>query len=138
MDKETIKKLLKTAKNIAIVGCSNDPNKPSYQVAKYLKEAGYKIFPVNPKYESILGEKCYPNLKAIESDIDIVDVFRKSEDIIPIAYEAIDQNVKCFWMQLGIKNEEAKKLLESHNIVVIEDTCIKIFHSNMYRDEKNT
>jgi predicted CoA-binding protein len=131
MDRNKIKKLLKTAKNIAIVGCSDDPNKPSYQVAKYLKEVGYKIFPVNPKYESILGEKCYPDLKSIESKIDIVDVFRKAEDILPIAKEAIGLDIKCFWMQLGIKNEEAKKLLESRNILVVEDTCIKIFHSNI-------
>lgn len=126
-----LKELLKNARNIAIVGCSDDPEKPSYQVAKYLKNSGYKIFPVNPKYETILGEKCYKSLKDIEEQIDIVDVFRKSEDILPIAQEALNLNIKCFWMQLGIKNEEARKLLEKNNILVVEDTCIKIFHSNM-------
>lgn len=126
-----LKELLKNARNIAIVGCSDDPEKPSYQVAKYLKNSGYKIFPVNPKYETILGEKCYKSLKDIEEQIDIVDVFRKSEDILPIAQEALNLNIKCFWMQLGIKNEAARKLLEKNNILVVEDTCIKIFHSNM-------
>jgi predicted CoA-binding protein len=128
---DNLKELLRKAKNIAIVGCSEDPEKPSYQVAKYLKYKGYKIFPVNPKYESILDEKCYPSLSQIPDKIDIVDVFRKSEDILPIAKEAVNLGIKCFWMQLGIKNETAKQLLEQNNIIVVEDTCIKIFHSKM-------
>lgn len=126
-----LKELLKNAKTIAIVGCSDDPEKPSYQVAKYLKSKGYKIIPVNPKYSTVLDEKCFPSLSQIPEKIDIVDVFRKSEDILPIAKEAITLGIKCFWMQLGIKNEEAKQLLEKNNIIVVEDTCIKIFHSNM-------
>ena len=131
--------ILKNARTIAIVGCSDDPNKPSYQVAKYLKNVGYKIIPVNPKYDFILGEPCYSSLSQIPDKIDIVDVFRKSEDILPIAKEAINLGVQCFWMQLGIKNEEAKKLLEKNNITVVENTCIKIFHSHMGEgNEKNT
>lgn len=127
----SLQELLKTAKTIAIVGCSDDPDKPSYQVAKYLKSKGYKIIPVNPKYDKILDEKCYPSLTQIPDKIDIVDVFRKSEDILPIAKEAVNLGIRCFWMQLGIKNAEAKQLLEKNNIIVVEDTCIKIFHSNM-------
>lgn len=131
--------LLKNAKTIAIVGCSDDPEKPSYQIAKYLKSVGYRVIPVNPKYEFILGEKCYPFLSQIPDKIDIVVVFRKSEDILPIAKEAINTGIKCFWMQLGIKNQEAKELLERHGITVVEDTCIKIFHSNKERgNEKNS
>ncbi|MCX7769487.1 MAG: CoA-binding protein [Proteobacteria bacterium] len=127
----SLQDILKNAKTIAIVGCSDDPSKPSYQVAKYLKSVGYKIIPVNPKYDSILDEKCYPSLLSITENIDIVDVFRKSEDILPIAEEAVKLGIKCFWMQLGIKNKEAKELLENNNITVVEDTCIKIFHSSM-------
>lgn len=126
-----LQELLKATKTIAIVGCSNDPDKPSFQVAKYLKTKGYKIIPVNPKYDKILDEKCYNSLSQIPDKIDIVDVFRKSEDVLPIAQEAVNLGIKCFWMQLGIKNQEARQLLEKNNIIVVEDTCIKIFHSNM-------
>lgn len=126
-----VKEILVHAKNIAVVGISKNPEKPSYNVANYLKMMGYNVIPVNPNYEEVLGEKCYPDLTSIPGTIDIVDVFRKSEDILPIAEEAAKLGVKCFWMQLGIKNEAAKKMLEERGIVVVEDTCIKIFHSQL-------
>lgn len=122
--------LLKSLKTIAIVGISNDPEKPSYKVAEYLKNNGYKIIPVNPKYDTVLGEKCYKSLSDIEESVDIVDVFRKKEDILPIAQEALKIKPKIFWMQLGIDNQEAKELLEKHGIFVIENTCLKVFHNN--------
>lgn len=124
-----LKEILLESKNIAVVGISNNPEKPSYRVADYLKSKGYKIIPVNPNYQEVLGERCYPNLSSVEDKIDIVDVFRKSEDVLPIAKEALNLDIKCFWMQLGIKNEEARQLLEQKGIVVVEDRCIKIFHS---------
>lgn len=128
---ENLKKLVLTSKNIAIVGISSNPSKPSYRVAEYLKNAGYKIIPVNPNYDQVLGEKCYSNLTSVPFPIDIVDVFRKSEDVLPIAKEAVSLNIKCFWMQLGVSNEEARKLLETAGVVVVEDTCLKIFHSKI-------
>lgn len=127
MDKIT--ELLKSSSKIAIVGISNDPEKPSYKVAEYLKNNGYKIIPVNPKYETVLGERCYKNLSEIPEPVDIVDVFRKKEDILPIAEEAIKLKPKIFWMQLGIENQEAKELLEKAGIYVVENTCLKVFHS---------
>ncbi len=131
---KNIEQVLLSAKNIAVVGLSDSPEKPSFRVAEYLKKVGYRIIPVNPKYHEILGEKCYPDLKSVDIPIDIVDVFRKSEDVLPVAIEAAELGIKCFWMQLGIKNEEAKKLLEAKDILVVQDTCIKIFHSQMGKD----
>jgi len=133
---QKIEQILTLAKNIAVVGISKNPEKASYRVAEYLKQAGYKVIPVNPNYNEVLSEKCYPDLSSVDVPIDIVDVFRKSEDVLPIAKEAALLGIKCFWMQLGIKNEEAKKLLEDKGITVIEDTCIKIFHSQMKGRDK--
>ncbi len=128
MDK--INELLKSARTVAIVGISKDPEKPSYRVAEYLKNNGFRIIPVNPNYEEVLGEKCYKNLSEIPECIDIVDVFRKSTDILPIAEEAVKVKPRIFWMQLGIENKEARELLEKEGIFVVENTCLKIFHSN--------
>jgi len=127
---EKILELLKSSKTIAVVGISSDNEKPSYKVAEYLKKNGYKIIPVNPKYETVLGEKCYKTLSEIKEPIDIVDVFRKKDDILPIAEEALKLKPKIFWMQLGIENETAKKLLEANGIFVVENTCLKVFHSS--------
>jgi len=133
---QKIEQILTLAKNIAVVGISKNPEKASYRVAEYLKQAGYKVIPVNPNYNEVLSEKCYPDLSSVDVPIDIVDVFRKSEDVLPIAKEAALLGIKCFWMQLGIKNEGARKLLEDKGITVIEDTCIKIFHSQMKGRDK--
>jgi len=133
---QKIEQILTLTKNIAVVGISKNPEKASYRVAEYLKQVGYKVIPVNPNYNEVLSEKCYPDLSSVDVPIDIVDVFRKSEDVLPIAKEAALLGIKCFWMQLGIKNEEARKLLEDKGITVIEDTCIKIFHSQMKGRDK--
>lgn len=130
---QNVREILASAKTIAVVGISKNPEKPSYRVAEYLKNAGYDVIPVNPNYDEVLSEKCYPDLRSVDVAIDIVDVFRKSEDVMPIAKEAAELGIKCFWMQLGIKNDEARKLLEEKGITVIDDTCIKIFHSSMKR-----
>lgn len=121
--------LIKSSKNIAIIGISSDAEKPSYRVAEYLKNQGYRIIPVNPKYDEVLGERCYKNLSEIDIPVDIIDVFRKKEDILPITEEAIKIKPKIFWMQLGIENKEARNLLEREGIYVVENTCLKIFHS---------
>ncbi|MCX7990929.1 MAG: CoA-binding protein [Proteobacteria bacterium] len=122
--------LIKESKNIAIVGISNDPEKPSYRVAEYLKNNGFRIIPINPKYDTVLGERCYKSLTEVEENIDIIDVFRRSEDIPEIVEEALKKRPKIFWMQLGIENSEAKKMLEQNGIYVVQNLCLKIFHSS--------
>ncbi|MFM8463800.1 MAG: CoA-binding protein [Burkholderiaceae bacterium] len=96
-----LRRILKNNHTIAVVGLSADWYRPSYFAAKYMQEHGFRVIPVNPKYDEILGEKCYPNLKAIPDAVDIVDVFRKSEDCVPIAHDAVAIGAKVFWMQLG-------------------------------------
>jgi predicted CoA-binding protein len=126
-----IKKILDSAKNIAIIGLSDSPEKPSYGVARYLISSGYNIFPVNPKYDSILGAKCYKSLNDIDEKIDIVDVFRRPEHIFPVAEKAIEIEARVLWMQLGIINEEAAKLANEAGLDVIMDRCIKVDHRRL-------
>ena len=121
--------LLRTARTIAVVGLSDNPERPSYRVAAYLQSKGYRIIPVNPRCSSILNERCYPDLASVPGPIDIVDVFRKSEDVMPVAEEAARLDVRCFWMQLGVANAAARKLLESKGVFVVEDRCLKIVHA---------
>ena len=124
-----IPQILSSAKNIAVVGISDKPARDSYLVASYLKEAGYKIFPVNPKLESILGMQCYENLQEIQDPIDIVDIFRRSEFVIPIVEDALRIKARTIWMQLGVINEEAAQLALRSGLNVIMNRCIKIEHS---------
>jgi predicted CoA-binding protein len=126
-----IDQILEEYINIAVVGLSNAKMKPSFQVAQYLQRVGYKIYPINPKYSEILGEKCYPSLHAVKDAIEIVDIFRKSEFVTPIVREAIDIGAKVIWMQLGIVNREASKLALKAGLQVIMDRCIKIEHKNL-------
>jgi len=126
-----IKKILDSAKNIAIVGLSDSPEKPSYGVARYLISSGYNIFPVNPKYDSILGAKCYKSLNDIDEKIDIVDVFRRPEHILPVAEKAIEIEARVLWMQLGIINEEAAKLAHEAGLDVVMNRCIKVDHMRL-------
>src|SRR5918996_4845981 len=106
-DINTLRRILSQNRVIAVVGLSADWYRPSYFAAKYLQEHGYRVIPVNPKYESILGEKCYKSLRDIAEPVDIVDVFRKTEDVPPIADEAIAISAKVLWQQLGVRNEAA-------------------------------
>lgn len=122
---EKIKAILKNSKTIAVVGLSSNPNKPSNQVAQFLKEHGYTIIPVNPTKDELLGEKCYPSISDIPFDVDIADIFRRAEDIPPVADDAINKGVKVFWMQEGIVNNEAADKLRNANITVVMDKCIK-------------
>ena len=102
-----LRRILKENRTIAVVGLSADWYRPSYFAAKYMQEHGFRVIPVNPKYEEILGEKCYPDLKSIPDKIDIVDVFRKPADCVPIAQDAVAIGAKVLWLQLGVVNEEA-------------------------------
>lgn len=137
MTKQDTHQILKKTKTIAIVGISNKPERDSYKVAAYLQEQGYQIIAINPLLAgtSVLNTMCYESLvKAKEQtslDIDIVDCFRKSEDILPIVEDAIQVNAKCIWMQLGIVNLEAESLAKQKGMEVVMDLCTKIEHKKM-------
>ena len=125
---EIIKEVLKKYKKIALVGASKDLTKTSSVVMKYLQDYGFKVYPVNPsmKGESILGEKVFGNIKEIDGPVEIVDVFRPSNEVTEIAKDAIKINAKVLWLQLDIRNEEAKKIVETNDIIYIENKCTKI------------
>ena len=131
MESLEISSLLKEYKTIAVVGLSPKENRPSNQVARYLMEAGYHIIPVNPGQREIMGKKCYPDLKSIPEKVDIVDIFRKPEDIPPIVESAIEINAKVIWMQQGIVNEEAAAVAREAGLTVIMDRCLKVEHMNL-------
>ena len=127
-----LRRILKTSRTIAVVGLSANWYRPSYFAAKYLQEHGYRIVPVNPTYPEILGEKCYAALSEIPYKVDIVDCFRRSEEIRAIADVAIAIGAKVLWMQLGVVNEEAKKKAEGAGLEVVMDRCIKIEHARLF------
>ena len=125
---ENTKEILKKYKKIALVGASKDLTKTSSIVMKYLQKYGFKVYPVNPsmKGEEILGEKVFGSVSEIDSTVEIIDVFRPSSEAIEIAKEAVKINAKVLWLQLDIKNEEAKKIAEANNILYIDNKCTKI------------
>jgi uncharacterized protein len=133
---QTLHRILASYKTIAVVGLSADWFRPSFFAAKYMQEHGYKIIPVNPKYTEILGEASYPSLKAIPPElaatIDIVDCFRKAEDILPIAIDAIEIGAKCFWQQLGVINIAAHKQVSEAGLDAVFDRCVKIEHARVF------
>ncbi|MCP4634470.1 MAG: CoA-binding protein, partial [candidate division Zixibacteria bacterium] len=119
-----IAELIKNSKNIAVVGLSPKPDRASNGVARYLQDKGYRIIPVNPAYPEILGEKSYPDLKSIEEKVDIVDVFRKPDAVMPISEEAIEIGAGTLWLQEGVINEEAAQKALDSGLTVIMDRCI--------------
>jgi len=127
-----LRHILKNSHTIAIVGLSADWWRPSYFAAKYMQEHGYRIIPVNPKYTEVLGEKCYPTLEAIPDAIDIVDVFRKSEDCAPIAQQAVAIGAKTLWLQLGVENTEAQQIAEAAGLAVVMNRCVKIEYARLF------
>ncbi len=133
MDDSEIKKILCEASTIAVVGLSPKTDRPSHGVASFLKERGYKIIPVRPGTEELLGEKTYASLSAIPKDItiDIVDIFRRAQEVPPIVREAIERKTKLIWMQEGIINEEAAKEARDAGLNVIMDRCILKEHNRL-------
>lgn len=125
---DEIRRILEQAGNIAVVGCSEKPERSSHMVAAALQARGYRIIPVNPnaKGKTILGETCYASLSEIPEPVDIVDVFRKSEHVLPIAEEAVKIGAKVFWLQQGIINQEAADVAKAGGLTVIMDSCIKV------------
>ena len=131
-DISSLRRILKNNRVIAVVGLSANWWRPSFFVAKYLKEHGYRIIPVNPAYDEVLGEKCYPTLDDVPEKIDMVDCFRKAEDIGPLADATVRLGAKCLWMQLGVVNVAAAALAAEAGLDVVMDRCVKIEHARLF------
>jgi predicted CoA-binding protein len=116
------------AGRIAIVGLSDDPSRPSYQIALYLKAEGYEVVPVNPTHATVLGMTSYPTLRDVPGEVDVVNVFRRPEFCADVTRDAIAIGVKGVWLQSGIRNEEARKLAQSAGINFVQDRCIMVEH----------
>jgi uncharacterized protein len=132
---DVIAEILKNYKTIAVVGLSSNPRRPSFGVAQYIQSAGYRIIPVNPNETEVLGEECYPRLEDVPKShhIEIVDIFRRSEDIPPVVDSAIAIGAKVIWMQQGIENQNAAAKARAAALFVIEDACILIEHRLRHR-----
>ena len=131
-DLDTLRRILATHRTIAVVGLSADWFRPSYFAAKYMLDHGYTVIPVNPKYPEILGCKAYASLRDIPVRVDMVDVFRKPADVLPIAREAIDIGARCLWQQLGVANLEAAALARAAGLDSVMDRCVKIDHGRLF------
>ena len=131
-DIQTLRRILRENRVIAVVGLSANWYRPSFFAAKYMMERGYSVIPVNPAYKEVLGQKCYANLRDIPSKVDIVDCFRKAEDIMPIAEDAIAIGAKVLWQQLGVKNEAAARKAKAAGLDTVMDRCVKIEHARLY------
>jgi len=129
---KSIPDILNNYHHIAIVGLSASPWKPSYGVAKYLLNAGYNIYPVNPNYDTVLNLKCYPTLETVPFPIDIVNIFRKTDKVLSIVQDAILINAKVVWMQQGIIHDKAADLALKAGLEVVMDRCIKIDHLHYF------
>lgn len=128
----TIEDILNNSKTVAVVGLSANPDRPSHRVAGYLKENGYKIIPVNPNEKTILGETSYPDLASIPEKVDVVDIFRKPEDVPPIVRDAIKTGARAVWMQEGVVNEEAAAEARKAGLKVVMDHCMLKEHSKLH------
>src|SRR3954471_3693426 len=131
-DINSLRRILRENRVIAVVGLSADWFRPSYFAAKYMLEHGYRVIPVNPKYREILGQKCYASLREIPEKVDLVDVFRKTADVAPIVEDAIAIGAKVFWQQLGVKNEAAAAKASAAGLDTVMDRCVKIEHGRLF------
>lgn len=125
-DPDNLRRILGSVRRIAVVGLSPRRERPSYGVAAFLQAQGYRIVPVNPAAREILGETCYPDLASIPGQVDMVDVFRRAEDVLPIAAEAVRIGARVLWLQLGVINREAAQLASAAGLDVVMDRCPKI------------
>ena len=131
-DIQTLRRIMKENRTIAIVGLSAQWHRPSNFAAKYMIDHGYTVIPVNPQYEKVLGQKCYKSLRDIPGKVDMVDCFRKAEDIPPIVDDAIAIGAKVLWMQLGVVNEAAAEKALAAGLEVVMDRCVKIEHGRLF------
>jgi predicted CoA-binding protein len=130
-DTAGVRHILLRSRTLAVVGLSAQWHRPSYFAAKYMLDHGYRIIPVNPRYADVLGQRCYPDLRSIPEPVDIVDCFRKSAEIPPLADDAIAIGAKVLWMQLGIVNDDAARRASSAGLDVVMNRCVKIEHARI-------
>ena len=131
-DINTLRRILRESRVLAVVGVSANWHRPSNFAAKYMMEHGYRVIPVNPQYKEVLGQKCYASLRDIPEKIDLVDVFRKTADVMPIAEDAIAIGAKVLWQQIGVKNLEAAEKARAAGLDVVMDRCVKIEHGRLF------
>ncbi len=131
-DIPTLRRILKDCRTIAIVGLSAEWHRPSNFAAKYMQQHGYRVIPVNPRYAEVLGERCYADLGDIPEPVHMVDVFRRTEDVLPIAQAAIRSGAKCLWQQIGVVNREADALVRAAGLDSVMDRCVKIEHARLF------
>ena len=127
-----LRRILKACRTIAVVGLSAEWHRPSYFAAKYMQAHGYRVIPVNPRYETILGERCFARLEDIDLPVDMVDVFRKPTDVLPIAHSAVAIGARCLWQQLGVVNLEADAIARAGGLDSVMDRCVKIEHARLF------
>ncbi len=136
MDDETLRQALLGARNIAVVGLSDNPSRPSYGVARYLQSQGYRIIPVNPNITEVLGEQAYPDLISIPDVVDMVDIFRRSDQVAPHVDEAISKGVLTIWMQIGVVDQESARRATEAGITVIMDRCALVEHQRLVGEQR--
>ena len=131
-DISTLRRILRECRSIAVVGLSAEWHRPSFFAAKYMQQHGYRIVPVNPRYAEVLGERCYASLADIPHPVDMVDVFRRTDDVLPIAEQAIAIGARCLWQQIGVKNLAADELARAAGLASVLDRCVKIEHARIF------
>ena len=129
---DLIDEILTTSRTVAVVGLSDNPSRDSHRVASYLKRAGYRIIPVNPTLDEVLGERCYPDLSSVSESVDLVDIFRRSDKVAPVVDEAIRKSAKYVWMQDGVVDESAAERARAAGIAVVMDNCTMREHRRRY------
>jgi predicted CoA-binding protein len=134
-DTVTLGRILRNCRTIAVVGLSAEPHRPSHTTARYMQQHGYRIIPVNPKVaaggQTILGERCHARLEDIGEPVDMVNVFRRPEEVPPVAASAVAIGAKCLWQQLGVANEEADRIARDNGLDSVMDRCVKIEHARL-------
>lgn len=133
-DEEVIQDLLRTTRTIAVVGLSPKRHRDSLRVARYLQRQGYRIIPVNPNADEVLGEKSYPSLQDVPEKVDLVDVFRRPEVVADVARDAVEIGADAIWMQIGVVNEEAARIASDAGLKVVMDRCLMVEHHRMDRN----
>jgi len=128
----TLRRILRECRTIAVVGLSPEWHRPSNFAAKYLQQHGYRVIPVNPRSTEILGKRCYASLLEIPEHVDMVDVFRRTADVLPIAQQAVQIKARCLWQQIGVVNLEADKLARAAGLDSVMDRCVKIEHARIF------
>jgi uncharacterized protein len=128
----TLRRILRECRTLAVVGLSAEWHRPSYFAAKYMQGKGYRIVPVNPRYQEVLGERCYPSLEDIPFAVDMVDVFRRTADVPPIARSAAAIGARCLWQQLGVTSAEADGIARAAGMDSVMDRCVKIEHARLF------